>query len=237
MGANETGDRGESAQRRPVVTVAALYGAGGSVVGPRVAQRLGVALLDREIPEDVARRTGLSEEAVGEVDEKPRSRVERLTEALGRASNLTGDATGSDERPDLQEHQIRGYIEDSMARLSASGGVAIGRGGMVVLADVPGALHVYLGGPRDARIEQRMALEGIDRETAERHQEAEDRARIRYVRDAYGVDGRDPSLYHLMIDSTAIDLDTCVDLIVTASRARTQQADAESKDPKPGVPT
>ena len=207
------------------------------MVGPRVAERLGVEFLDREIAEYVARRTGLSEEAVGEVDEKPRSRMERLAETLGRASNLTGDAAGSNERPDLQEHQLQGYIEDALARLSASGGVAMGRGGMVVLADVPGALHVYLGGPRDARIEQRMRLEGIDRETAERRQEAEDRARIRYVRDAYGVDGNDPSLYHLMIDSTALDLDTCVDLIVTASRARIRQTNDGNKDPKPGVRT
>ena len=56
------------------------------MVGPRVAERLGVPLLDRKIPEDVARRTGLSEEAVGEVDEKPRSRMERLAETLGRGS-------------------------------------------------------------------------------------------------------------------------------------------------------
>ncbi len=163
--------------------------------------------------------------------------MERLAETLGRASNITGDAAGTNERPDLQEHQLRGYIEDSMARLSASGGVAIGRGGMVVLAGVPGALHVHLGGPRDARIEQRMALEGIDRETAEQRQEAEDRARIRYVSNAYGVDGLDPSLYHLMIDSTALDLDTCVDLIVTASRARTRRAATGSKDQKPDVRT
>jgi len=237
MRVDATGGRGEPVPRRRVVTLAALYGAGGSVVGPRVAERLGVPLLDREIPEDVARRTGLSEEAVGEVDEKPRGRVERLVETLGRASNITGDAAGSDERPDLQEHRLRGYIEDSMARLSASGGVAIGRGGMVVLAGLPGALHVYLGGPRDARIEQRMALEGIDRETAERRQEAEDRARARYVRGAYGVDGGDPSLYHLMIDSTALDLDTCVDLIVTASRARTRQAGTGNKDQKPEART
>ena len=32
---------------RPVVTLAAFYGAGGTVVGPRVAERLGVAFLDR----------------------------------------------------------------------------------------------------------------------------------------------------------------------------------------------
>ena len=231
MSASETGDSGESAQR-PVVTLAALYGAGGSVVGPRVAERLGVPLLDREIPQDVARRTGLSEQAVAEVDDKPRTRGQRLAQALGRASNLTGDSAGANDRPDLHEHQLRGFLEDSMARLSASGGVAIGRGGMVVLADVPGALHVYLGGPRDARTKQRMALEGIDRETAERRQEAEDRARFRYVRGAYGVDGGDPSLYHLMIDSTALDLDTCVELIITASRARTRQADTGSTAPK-----
>ena len=41
-----------------------------------------------------------------------------------------------------------------------------------------------------------------------------------YVRRAYGVDGKDPSLYHLMLDSTALDIDTCVELIVAASRAR-----------------
>lgn len=237
MSANETGDRGESSPHRPVVTLAALYGAGGSVVGPRVAERLGVKFLDREIPEDVARRTGLSEEDVGAVDYKPRGRTERFAETLGWASNVTGDAAGSNERPGLQEHQLRTYIEDFLARSSASGGVTIGRGGMVVLADVPWALHVYLGGPRNARIEQRMSLEGIDRETAEQRQGAEDRARVRYVSRAYGVDGRDPSLYHLMIDSTALDLDTCVELIVTASRTRTRQADAGSKGQKPDPPT
>jgi cytidylate kinase len=65
-----------------------------------------------------------------------------------------------------------------------------------------------------------MSLAGLDRETVERLMKISDRIRIGYVRHAYGVDGEDPSLYHLMIDSTALDLGTCVDLIVTASRAR-----------------
>jgi cytidylate kinase len=237
MAGNAAGDPGEPAPRSPVVTLAALYGAGGSVVGPRVAERLGVELLDRKVPEDVARQTGLSEKNVGDVDERPRSRLERLTDDLARAANLTGDAAGSDARSDLQERQLRGYIEAAMARLSAAGGVVVGRGGMVVLADVPGVLHVHLGGRRDARIRQGMALESIDRETAERRQEAEDRARIRYVGDAYGVDGEDPSLYHLMLDSTALDLDTCVDLIVAASRARTREAGTGRTDPKPEART
>jgi cytidylate kinase len=91
---------------------------------------------------------------------------------------------------------------------------------MVVLRFVPWALHVLLTGPREARVEQRMRLDGISQETAERRQKVADRTRVSYVRRAYGVDGEDPDLYHMVLDSTALDLNTCVDLIVTASRAR-----------------
>jgi cytidylate kinase len=97
---------------------------------------------------------------------------------------------------------------------------------MVVLSGVPWALHVFLGGPREARVQQRMALDGIDQRTAEERQRTTDRARIGYVRSAYGVDGLDPDLYHLMLDSTAIDFDTCVQLIVQASRSRTERQPA-----------
>jgi len=66
-----------------------------------------------------------------------------------------------------------------------------------------------------------MTSDGIDRATAEARQKAEDRSRIEYVQRVYGVDGLDPALYHLMLDSTALPVDTCVELIVTAARART----------------
>jgi shikimate kinase len=49
-----------------VVTLAAFYGAGGTVVGPRVAERLGVAFLDRGILTAVAQRLRVPEETVAE---------------------------------------------------------------------------------------------------------------------------------------------------------------------------
>ncbi len=42
------------------------------------------------------------------------------------------------------------------------------------------------------------------------------------MRRAYGVDGGNPALYHLMLDSTALELEVCVELIVAASEARRQ---------------
>jgi cytidylate kinase len=227
MSANASGHRGGSKPRRPVVTIAALYGAGGSAVGPRVAERLGVEFLDRAIPASVARRMGLPEAAVASYDEQPRSRMGRLVESLARVPNPSGDESA--EHLDLDEDRIQAEIEEFLARASASGGVVLGRGGAVVLGSVPGALHVLLTGPRQARVEQAMRIEGVDQKTAEKRLEANDSARREYVRGRYGVDGDDPSLYHLVIDGTAFGVDACADLIATASRMRMQHAERHAR--------
>jgi cytidylate kinase len=208
----------------PVVTIAALYGAGGRAVGPQVAERLGVQFLDRAIPRGVAERAGVTEAAVDRVGEEPRSGWERVLAVLGRASPPTGASTEV-EQLDLEERRLRSEIEDFLADATCSGGVVLGRGGAVVLATVPGALHVYLGGERKGRIERVMELQGVDRETAAQRVRANDRARREYVRSAYGVDGDTPSLYHLMVDAVALGADACVELIVTAARARAGEAD------------
>jgi cytidylate kinase len=204
----------------PVVTVAALYGANGSVIGPRVADRLGVEFLDRAIPTAVARESGLAEDALGAIDEQPRTRSERVISTLARVSNPTTATGVGVERVYTDERKMRSDMEAFLARASREGGVVLGRGGAVVLRDVPGALHVYLGGAEDARIERAMERESIDRQTAKRRLVASDRARRAYVKGAYGVDGDDPALYHLMIDTTALELDASVDLIVLASERR-----------------
>jgi cytidylate kinase len=205
-----------------VVTIAALYGAGGSVVGRRVAERMGVQFLNRAIPMAVARRAGLPEAAVADVDEKPRNGWQRLLAIVGRASPATG-ASDQVERLDIDERRVRAEIEEFLAHASRAGGVVLGRGGAVVLADVPGALHVYLGGDRKARMERVMELQGVDRATAASRVKANDRARRDYVKSTYGIDGDSPHLYHLMIDAIALRADVCVELIVAAAQARVRQ--------------
>jgi hypothetical protein len=131
-------------QHPPVVTLASLYGAGGSVVGPRVAERLGVPFLDRAIPDAVAKQTGLPERAVADVDEQPRTAMERLVASLGRSSTVSGGAGGSAERLDMQERGLRAYIEEFLARASVSGGVALGP---AAVGRAPGLRHLDRAGP------------------------------------------------------------------------------------------
>ena len=126
----------------------------------------------------------------------------------------------------MDDSAMQAHIEDFLARASASGGVILGRGGAVVLASVPGTLHVFLRGSHDARVKRVMDREHVDKETAEHRVGANDRARREYVRQRYGVDGEDPSLYHLVIDGCAFDEDSIVDFIVKASQLRLRQAES-----------
>jgi cytidylate kinase len=210
----------EQTRHAAVVTVAALHGARGSVIAPRVAEQLGVNFLDRAIPSAVAERAGLTPETLETVDESPRSGVDRLVSTLARVANSSTAGDQVPTRIEFEERRLRGEIEQFVAEARISGGVVLGRAGAVILADAPGALHVYLGGSEEARVRALMELEGIERAKAERDVRAHDRARRAYVREAYGVDGDDPSLYHLMLDATALGPDACVELIVAASRLR-----------------
>jgi cytidylate kinase len=203
-----------------VVTLAALYGAGGSTIGQRIAAQLGIRFLDRAVPDSVARRAGLPTAAVDlGYDEVP-SRLDQALAALGRSAPPTG-ASGQVERLDLEHRRLQAELERFLAEAGGSGGVVVGRGAAIVLADRPGALHVYLGGSRHGRVARVMDVEGLDREAAARTVDAHDRARRDYVREAYGVDGDDPSLYHLMVDAVSLGIDACVNLTVAASRFMT----------------
>jgi cytidylate kinase len=102
--------------------------------------------------------------------------------------------------------------------------VILGRAGAVVLRDQPRVLHVRLDGPPEARLLQAMHVLGVERPVAERRIKETDHARHAYVRHFYHADARDPALYHLIIDSTALDLGACVELIAEAAEARSRQA-------------
>lgn len=208
----------------PIVTIASRFGAGGSDVGPRIAERLGVPFLDRVIDTTVAQRAGVSLEAVSASTEQAPAGVGRLVSALSQVvSSGPMDATVDPYIGD--ESRLRVEVEEFLAEASLAGGVILGRGANFVLQYVPGVLCVLLTGPRSARIEQVMRRRGLDRATAERETDAADAARMGYVRRQYGVE-EDASQYHLSLDSTAFAVDTVVDLVVAASAARREQARA-----------
>jgi hypothetical protein len=178
--------------------------------------------VDRAIPTDVAEKLAVPLREAVERDESIGGWFTRALLSFGQVGPVLAGAAppgGAVLNPDAFCQATEQVLRE---RAAGEGAVILGRAGAVVLRDHPGALHVRLTGPRKARIAQGMLLEGVDRATAERHVEETDRARETYVRHFYRVDARDPSLYHLVIDSTALSLSACADLIVEAAQARSE---------------
>jgi cytidylate kinase len=207
-----------------LVTVSASYGAGGSVVAPALAKRLGVPFLQRATtstggrsgPEPCFERL--------EPEEAKLMPAHRLLAALTHAA-----PAGPTQSPLPAHHQdasLRQHCEEGIRRLADAGaGVILGRGAAVVLGKDRG-FHVRLFGPPEARAVQGAAIEATSQEEARRHLAAADRARDAYVRRLYRADPADPRYYHLLIDSTAVPLDSVVEIILLAVAAFPAPRDA-----------
>jgi cytidylate kinase len=200
------------------VTISASFGTGGSVIGPAVADRLGVPFLDRAIPVAVAESLAVPLDQALAHYERPPSLIGRIIASMAAASLPVGASPPTGETVDDQA--FRTQTEEIIRATAASTGcVVLGRAAACILTREPWALHVRLDGPRKTRLAHSIARYGADPATAARQLDETDRARELYVRHFYKMDPHDPRLYHLVIDATAFGLDTCLDLIVRAARA------------------
>ncbi|WP_329253027.1 cytidylate kinase-like family protein [Actinoallomurus sp. NBC_01490] len=205
-----------------VVTISAAFGAGGSVIGPAVAERLGAPFVDRAIPYTVAAEIGCSLEEALDHDDRTEHGLGRLLSSAARLPNVTlgGMDTTLPERGFVPEEEFLVRTENVIKQIAEhGGGVILGRASQLVLAGFPGALHVRLDGPRRRRLASvQESLEVSERE-AERLLDDNDRARTAYVKHFYRADPADPALYDLVIDSTRLAAPACADIIVTAALA------------------
>jgi hypothetical protein len=183
----------ESSEPSPrLITVSASYGTGGSVVAPALAERLGLPFLQRvTTSEGHPAEPGPCDEQLTE-EELKATPIHRLFASFTHAMPV--GPTVSPPSAHHQDQHLRGNGEAGILRLMAGGGgVILGRAAAVVLGKDRG-FHVRLDGPASRRVVQGAVVEGIS-------------------------DPADPALYHLVIDSTAVPLDTVIELVLAAARA------------------
>jgi cytidylate kinase len=214
-----------------LVTVSASYGAGGSVVAPALADRLGVPFLQRAT-------TSVGDIGAAEPCAERLTRDEaHLTPTHWLIACLTSAMpTGPTQSPPPTSHQdenLRRHCEEGIRHLAdTDAGVILGRGAAVVLGKGRG-FHVRLDGPPRLRVVQGAEIEGVSEDEARRHLDAADRARDAYVRRLYRTDPADPRLYHLVIDSTALPLDTVTEIILSALSSSPSRLAEREASPTP----
>ena len=229
-----------------VITMGGLTGGGGRLLGVEVAQRLGADYVDRLILTNAARHIGATVEALHQREERPPTRGERFLAGLQRIlerSAVTGGggdpffgpgamAFLTQEYEDLPRATMtKGHELEDEKYLEAMGSVVmeladrdnvviVGRGGSVLLRDIPHVLRVGAVARFDDRVARIMERERLDREQAEKTVIERDKARAFYFKRYWNIDNPDhPELYHLVLNTSDVAVDYAAELVVQASEA------------------
>lgn len=197
---------------KPLVTLFEMYGSGAEQIGPRVAEALGVPWIGQAFSSDTIEGAAVQ----ADPDDGLLSRIFRT---LGGTPSVQDDR-GSRVLYDKSDYEmVQGntrFVLDS----TRDGGVILGRNGAIILADRPGSLHVLLTGVVGDRVARAAQAAGIDLARAARRQASEDAVRAEMSRRLYQWDPQDPARYDLVINTSRIELDSAVDVIVGLSQAR-----------------
>ncbi|MBM4187005.1 MAG: cytidylate kinase-like family protein [Gemmatimonadetes bacterium] len=202
-----------------IITISREMGAGGSEVARQVAAALGWRVVDNEIVDQIAARSGLSPAEVREREERAPGFFERLLRMLMRAAPEILSAP-ADEDPEGDEAKLVKITESVVAELAREGRIVlVGRAAPAVLAGQPDGLHVKVVAPREDRVGTVAVRIGRSPADAAALVAQSDANRARYHQEYYHRDWNDASRYHMVLNTSALGIDQVVATVV--GRAKT----------------
>jgi len=182
-----------------IVTISHEMGAGGSVIGRRIAAALECRYVDQDMIARAAREYGCPEDRLAQLDETRPSFLERF---------------------DTETRHYLLVLQSAVLDVAEQGqAVIMGRSGQVLLGGIAHVLRVFVRAPLDLRVQRvirKMADEGesVDGRTAAelvRRTDQEKAGRTRYL---FDVRWSDPALYDLVINTETLTFEAAVDLIL-----------------------
>ncbi|HEV2147463.1 MAG TPA: cytidylate kinase-like family protein [Longimicrobiaceae bacterium] len=208
-----------------VITIARQLGAGGGAVATRVAEAMGWRLLDRALVERIAAELEVAPEQVEHCDERVESFVERLGMYLSEGfPEVLPAQVAPPMSPELAARAARRIVA---AAAEEGPAVVVGHGAQCILQQHPRSLHVLLHAPFAVRAERARDRYGVGRDEAAERIRRSDADRRRYVREHFGRDWLDPTLYGLCVDTGMLGVDGAAELVEQAAR-RAFGAEAEA---------
>jgi cytidylate kinase len=178
-------------------------GANGTLVARAIGERLGWAVYDRELLEQIAEEMGLRASLLESVDEKRKSWLLECLEAFTSSPAVSKSA------------YVRHLVETLLSLAVHGECVIVGRGAAQILP-VATTLRVRLIGPVDHRIATIRQRFGISPEEATRRVGQIDEERICFVQDHFHKDPTEPWHYDLVLNTSRFSVTECAELVIDA---------------------
>ena len=215
-----------------VITISRQYGSHGEQIGRRLARVLGYTYCDKEILANVARMADANEDEIRDYDETHQPVISNLLRKLFLAQPLIASelpylypSTVPSAYPidqlkkntPLDSDSVSGFFSKVIHTLWHRNAVVIvGRASQTVLAGKPRTLHIRFVAQIEDRIERVMVKDVLTKPEAERRIASIDTDRANYLKTLHKIAWDEPTLYHLIINTSFLDIEHVTSTVVEA---------------------
>ena len=186
-----------------IVTISREFGSGGRTIGKKVAEKLGIPCYDSELIQKIAEESGFAENYVKEAGE--------YAPGGFLSSVLANRAFGPTNEDILWETQCRGIME-----LAEKGPcVIVGCCADYLLQNKADCLKVFIHADMAFRAKRIVEVYGEREQSPEQRLRDKDKRRAAYHRFYTDMKWGDARNYHIALDSGALGIDKCADMIAS----------------------
>lgn len=233
----------------PIITISGPLGARPREIGARVAEILDIDYLDQAIIVDASKRLGVPVDVMALREEHVTSRGERFAGVLRNFLERSATAGAGDpfigntglevlltrsydelaEAPragqgSVDEGRYAATITSILNELASKGNILIaGRGGQVVLKDLPTALHCLCVAPLEDRVSWIMEREHVSQQAATSQAKDHEKGWAGFHRSVFKADVYDNKLYDLIINTGRLPLEATAEAIASAATQKEKQ--------------
>lgn len=186
-----------------IVTISREFGSGGRTIGKKVAEKLGIPCYDSELIQKIAEESGFAENYVKEAGE--------YAPGGFLSSVLANRAFGPTNEDILWGTQCRVIME-----LAEKGPcVIVGRCADYLLQNKADCLKVFIHADMAFRAKRIVEVYGEREQSPEQRLRDKDKRRAAYHRFYTDMKWGDARNYHIALDSGALGIDKCADMIAS----------------------
>lgn len=197
-----------------VITVSRACGSGGRTIAKKVAEKLGIHYYDKKLLELVAQKSGLSEESIEEQGEYATPSL-IYNMATNHSVAFNAASKGSMLLPD----QINAFQTEIIQELAAKEScVIVGRAADYILRGRTDCLNVFVHADMESKKKRIISEYGIAPEDAEGHIRNREKKRMAHYRHYTDQVWGEAPYYHICLDSSTLEIEKCVDLILLAAK-------------------
>lgn len=217
----------------PVITISREVGASGAYVALKLAEALGGTCYDQQIIHGIAEKMGKNKDQLEDFDQNSYNRIgvffQEALASIAQGSMVfhpfgigpldwdSAEMFATYPRNSFQEKDYYDVLTQVVKEIAEQpSSIILGRGASQILKGQANTFHVRIVADTTDRISHLMREQSIDQHKAEEIVSGKDTAAANFIYDFFDVEINDAHQYNLILNTSRITPDRCVELILAA---------------------